>query len=85
MKCLLSHLEQNIDNDHQERIGEIEEEPYLYRLDIGSAGQAVRDREVDGGKDHHGGDVHGVDKVILALAGQVDGGLVDDVHEDTEN
>ena len=38
--------------------------------------------EVDGGEDHHAGDVDGVDHVVLGVPGDVVGGLVDHVHED---
>ena len=34
-----SHLEHDIDQDDLEREGQVEEEPPLYRLDVGSAGQ----------------------------------------------
>ena len=54
----------------------------LHWLDRGSRGQACGDRDVDGGQDHHAGDVHTDDE--LTFHGKVDivGGLVDDVHED---
>ena len=78
----VSHLKKNIDDDDKERIGQVEEEPDLHRLDVGCAGEAGGDREVDGGQDHQGGDVQLEDQGVPALPGQVDGGLVDDVHQD---
>ena len=41
--------------------------------------------EVDGGEDHHAGDVDGVDKVELLLSSDVVGGLIDDIHEDSRH
>ena len=77
-----SHLEENIDQDDEDGEGEVEEEPDLHRLDVGGAGQAGGDREVDRGQDHHAGDVDGVDQAVLVLSCDVVGGLVDDVHQD---
>ena len=78
----VSYLKENIDDDDKERVGQVEEEPGLHGLDVGGAGQAVGDREVDGGQDHQGGDVQLEDQGVPALPGEVDGGLVDDVHQD---
>ena len=77
-----SHLEENIEQYDQDREGQVEEEPDLHRLDVGSAGEAGGHREVDRGQDHHAGDVDGVDQAVLVLSGDVVGGLVDDVHQD---
>ena len=77
-----SHLEENIDQYHQEREGQVEEEPDLHWLDVGGAGQAGGHWEVDGGQDHHAGDVDGVDQVVLGVSADVVGGLVDHVHQD---
>ena len=63
-------------------VEQVDQEPDLHRLDTGRAGQAGGHREVDGGQDHHAGDVDGVDQVILGVSGDVVGGLVDKVHED---
>ena len=52
------NLDDYIDQNHKEGVGEVEKEPDLYRLDVGGAGEAGGDREVDGGEDHHAGDVH---------------------------
>ena len=52
------NLDDYIDQNHKEGVGEVEEEPDLHRLDVGGAGEAGGDREVDGGEDHHAGDVH---------------------------
>ena len=64
---LSSDLEQYIDQDGDEGVGEIEEEPHLNRLDIRGGGQTCGDREVDGGQDHHAGDVDGVDYAELVV------------------
>ena len=77
-----THLEENIDQDDEDGEGEVEEEPDLHRLDVGGAGEAGGDRDVDRGQDHHAGDVDGVDKVVFGVSGDVVGGLVDDVHQD---
>ena len=74
----ISHLEENIDNDDQDREGQVKEEPDLHRLDVGGAGQAGGDREVDRGQDHHAGDVDGDEELQV----QVVGGLIDCVDED---
>ena len=66
-------LQEDGDDDDKERIGEIEEEPHFHRLDVGSAGEGARDGEVDGGQDHHGGDVELQYEGVLALADNVDG------------
>ena len=66
-------LQEDGDDDDKERIGEVEEEPDLYRLDVGSAGKGARDGEVDGVQDHHGGDIELQDEGVLALADNVDG------------
>ena len=78
----VSYLKENIDDDDKERVGEVEEEPDLHRFDVGGAGQAGGHREVDGGQHHQGGDVQLEDQGVLVLPGEVDGGLVDDVHQD---
>ena len=46
-----------------------------------SGGEAGGDRDVDGGQDHHAGDVDGVDHVVL-VPGDVVRSLVDQVHQD---
>ena len=77
-----SHLEENIDNDDQNRVGQIKEEPDLHRLDVGGAGKAGGHREVNRGQHHHASDVDGVDQAVLVVSGDVVGGLVDHVHQD---
>ena len=77
-----SYLEKNIDNDDHDRVGEVEEEPDLHWLDVGGAGEAGGHWEVDGGQHHQGGDVQLENQGVLVLSGKVDGGLVDDVHQD---
>ena len=76
------HLEENIDQYDEDRVGEVEEEPDLHWLDVGGAGEAGGDREVDRGQDHHAGDVDGDDHAVLVVSRDVVGGLVDDVHQD---
>ena len=78
----LAHLDKNVGDDDQERVGEVEEEPDLHWLDSWGAGQTGGDWEVDRGQDHHAGDVDGVDQAVLVLSGDVVGGLVDHVHQD---
>ena len=51
------YLKEDIDDDNQERVGQVEEEPDLYRFDVRGAGQTVRNCEIDGGQNHQGGDV----------------------------
>ena len=77
-----THLEENIDQDNEEREGQVEQQPPLHRLDVGGGGQTGGHREVDGGQDHHAGDVGGVDQVVFSVSGDVVGGLVDHVHQD---
>ena len=79
--CRQTYLQDHIDQDGGEGIGEVEDQPDLHRLDIRRDGQAGGDREVDGGEDHHAGDVDGEDHVVLVVPSDVIGGLVDHVHE----
>ena len=58
-----SHLEENVDNDHQHREGQVKEEPDFHRLDVGGAGEAGGDGQVDRGQHHHAGHVDGVDQL----------------------
>ena len=57
-----TYLEFNIDKDDQEREGQVEEEPQLYRFDFRGGGETGGHWEVDGGQDHHAGDVDAVDQ-----------------------
>ena len=75
-------LQHNVEDDDEEGEGEVDEEPDLHRFDPQRAGEGGGDREVDGGEDHHAGDVDGDHQVGLPLHRQVVGGLVDDVHQD---
>ena len=75
-------LKNDVCEDDLEGIEQVDQEPDLHRLDTGRAGQAGGHREVDGGQDHHAGDVDGVDHVVLSVTGDVVRGLVDEVHED---
>ena len=71
----ISHLKENIDDDDEERVGEVEEEPDLHRLDVGGAGETGGHREVDGGQHHKRGDVQLENEGVLVLPRQVYGGL----------
>ena len=75
-------LKNDVGEDDLEGVEQVDQEPDLHRLDTGRAGQAGGHREVDGGQDHHAGDVDGVDHAVLVLPRDVVGGLVDQVHQD---
>ena len=77
-----SYLQQNVDQDCDEGEGQVEDQPDCYRLDVRGDGQTGGHWEVDGGEDHHAGDVDGVDHAVLVLSTDVVCGLVDRVHED---
>ena len=81
MTSNVTDLEENIDQDDEEGIGEVEQQPDLDRLDVGCAGKGGGDGHVDGGEHHHARDVHRDDQVIRRVPGDVVGGLVDDVHQ----
>ena len=76
------YLKQDIDQDCDEGVGQVEDQPDCYRLDVRGDGQTGGHWEVDGGEDHHAGDVDGVDHAVLVLSTDVVGGLVDHVHQD---
>ena len=78
----MNYLKEDIDDDNQERVGQVEEEPDLYRFDVRRAGQTIRNWEVDGGQNHEGGDVQIHYDLVSVLSLDVVGGLVDDVHQD---
>ena len=78
----MTYLHDNICQYDQDGVCEVEQQPDLYRLDVGCAGEGGGDGHVDGGEHHHAGDVHRDDQVILGVPGDVVGGLVDDVHQD---
>ena len=83
-----TNLEYDVDQDHQERIGQVEQEPDLHWLDVRGGGQTGWHWEVDGGQDHHAGDVDGVDHAVLVVCAahlDVVGCLVDHVDEDSVN
>ena len=82
MSLTETNLENDVGEDDLEGVEQVDQEPDLHRLDTGRAGQAGGHREVDGGQDHHAGDVDGVDHVVLSVTGDVVRGLVDEVHED---
>ena len=77
-KC--SNLEQDVDQNDNEGIGQVVDQPDLHRLDDRGGGQAAGDWEVDAGQDHHAGDVDGVDHAVLVLSADVISRLVDHVH-----
>ena len=66
-EIFLSCLEDHIDQDDKERVGETEEEPNLDGFNVRSAGQAGRDGEVDRGQHHHAGGVHREQNLVLIL------------------
>ena len=61
----ITDLEDHVDENDKERVGQTEEEPDLYRLDVGGGREAGRDGEVNRGQDHHAGDVDGEEDLIL--------------------
>ena len=79
--CRQTYLQDHIDQDGGEGIGEVEDQPDLHRLDVGGAGQTDGYREVDRGQDHHAGDVDGEDQVVPGVPVDLIGDLVDHVHE----
>ena len=79
------YLHDNICQYDQDGVCEVEEQPDLDRLDVGRAGEGGGDGHVDGGEHHHARDVHRDDQVILGVPGDVVGGLVDDVHQESRN
>ena len=74
-------LENDVGEDDLEGVEQVDQEPDLHRLDTGRAGQAGGHREVDGGQDHHAGDVDGVDHVVPGVPSDVVRYLVYQVHE----
>ena len=60
-------LQYDVVDDDKERVGEVVQQPGLNGLDDWSAGEAAGHREVDGGEDHHAGDVHGEYHLISVL------------------
>ena len=61
------HLQDDIDQDGDEGVGEVEYEPDLDWFDLHRDGETRGDRQVDGGQDHHAGDVDGVDYAELVV------------------
>ena len=49
------YLEKDIDEDDEEGVGEVEEEPDLHRFNVRGGREADRDGEVDRGQNHHAG------------------------------
>ena len=78
----MSDLTNDVRENDLQRIEQVDQEPGLHRLDGGRVGEAGGHREVDGGQDHHAGDVDGVDHVVPVRSSDEVGGLIDDVHED---
>ena len=76
------YLHHDIHQYNHKRKSQIEEEPNLDWFDVGSAGQGGWHGEVDGGENHHAGDVDGVQQVVPRLTDDVVAGVVDDVHQD---
>ena len=57
-----------VDNNDHDRIGQVEEKPDLNIFHSCSKRKTAGDRDVDGGQDHHAGDVHRHHQVIVVLA-----------------
>ena len=51
----ISHLEPDVDQNNEDRKGEVDQEPDLHRLDVWGGGEAGWHWEVDRGQDHHAG------------------------------
>ena len=75
------YLKKNIDDDDQEGINQIEEQPLLHWFSGGCAWQWSGDWQVDWGQDHHDGDVDGEDQVILTVSANIYRRLVDTIHQ----
>ena len=75
-------MDEGVDENYEKRIDEAEEKPDLDIFDRGGGGEALRDGDVDGGEDHHAGDVNRNDVTKELVSNKEAGGLVDDVHED---
>ena len=58
--------------DQTEVVNKVEQKPNLDGLDLGRLWEGVGHREVDGGQDHHDGDVDGQTQVILVLTLDID-------------
>ena len=54
-KKTLTGLDENIEENNDEGVGEAGQEPDLHRLDVGGGGEAGGDGQVDRGQDHHAG------------------------------
>ena len=61
------YLQDHVDNDDKERVGEVVEEPDLNGFDDGGAGQAVGHWEVHRGQHHHAGSdkMHVFEMIII--------------------
>ena len=62
------NLHCNVDQYNHEWVGEVEQQPFFNRFEITCLGKGDRDGEVDGGQDHHAGDVESQDHVILQIS-----------------
>ena len=79
---LIYYLQNYVNKNNKEWIGQVEQKPHLHRFNVWSAWQRVGHREVYRGQNHQTCNVDGVDHVILGVSSDVISGLVDDVHED---
>ena len=77
---MITYLEKYVDNDDHDRIGQVEEEPDINIFQSSGVREAVGDSNIDGGEDHHAGDVHRHKEVKVAP--DIVGCLVDYVHQD---
>ena len=73
----MSDLTNDVRENDLQRIEQVDQDPTLHWIDGPRVWQAGGHREVDGGKDHHAGDVDGVDHAVLVRPRDVVGGLVD--------
>ena len=83
LKIIQTHIYDNIDQDNQKRISQVEKQPDLNRFYVLGLSERCWDWEVDGGQDHHTGDVHCDYQLMLGVTSQIVGGLVQNVHKNS--
>ena len=72
----------DVKQDKTEGIGQVEQEPDVNRLGVGGLGHHRGEEDVQRREDGHTGDVGCQNGLKEAVAVNVHGGLVDDVHHD---
>ena len=77
MLCTI-YLSNKIDDDYKEGVSKVKEKPNFNRLDTCCCRKAFGYRQVDGGKDHHAGNVYSYKKIKST---NIIGSLIDDVDE----